>query len=269
MASPEKAPGKKVQRTPESFDREMELTEHLAELRTRILRSILYVAAGVAVTWFLYPRLYALLIAPIAAIQKETRTEWSMIFTSFMEPFFVKLQVCAVAGIILVFPLLITEAWGFVAPALTRVERKGIYFVAPLCVALFAAGVGTALWVMPAGIRWFISYLPPGTHLFQKVTDYVLFEVKLLLVFGIVFQLPVVILFFAKVGLVNSRFLVKYWRQAIVVAALTAAIATPSNDAFTMSAMTVPVIGLYFLSILLVKMVEKTGGIKSSPADEG
>lgn len=248
----------------QSTDHEMELTDHLAELRSRIIRSIIYVLVGMAIAWVFYPKLYAMLIAPIAHIQG--RTEWSFVFTNFMEPFFVQLQVCAVAGIILSFPLLLMEAWGFVSPALTHKERKGVYFVGPLCVCLFFLGVATAVFALPPGIRWFLSYLPPEVKLLQKVTDYVLFLAKLCLAFGIVFQLPVVILFLGKVGLVNSRFLVQYWRQALVLSAVVAAVATPSNDAFTMSAMAIPIVLLYLLSIVLLKITEHSGK-KSAPDD--
>ena len=256
MATTERVPKRGREKKPigESHDREMELTEHLAELRARIMRSILYVLVCMVVVWFHYPRLYALLTAPVMAI-KGARWDW--IYNSFMEPFFVQLQICAVAGVILAFPGLLREAWGFVAPALTRTERRAVYFVGPLCIILFFVGVMTALWVLPPAVRWFLSYLPPEVKLLQRVPDYVIFLVKLCLAFGIVFQLPVAILFLGKVGLVNSRFLVHYWRQAVVISAVVAAVATPSNDAFTMAAMTVPVVGLYFLSVLLVKLVER------------
>lgn len=243
-------------KTQESFDQEMELFDHLAELRTRIMRAIIAIAIGMAIVWVLYPHLWAFLMAPLRNIPEAK--EWKPIFNNFMEPFFMQLQVCAIAGIIVSAPWwLMIEAWGFVKPALTRKERKAVNFVAPLCLILFFAGVATAIWVLPAGVRWFMSYLPNGVGLYQRVNDYVLFLVKLCLAFGIVFQLPVVVLFLAKVHLVDSKFLRKYWRQAVVVSSLVAAIVTPSNDAFTMTAMAVPVTGLYFLSILLVMMVEK------------
>jgi len=256
-----KNPGKPK---PESFDREMELTEHLAELRTRIIRCTLYVTVGIVAAWCLYAPIYSLLFRPIEAIQ--AKTEWSFIFTSFLEPFFVRLQVSAIAGIALAFPFLTMEVWGFVAPALTRKERSGIIFVAPLCVLLFVGGVATALLVLPPGVRWFLGFLPDNARLLQKVNDYVLFLAKMALAFGIVFQLPVVLLFLGKVGLVNSRFLIRYWRQAILLAAAGSAVITPSQDAFTMAAMTLPLIILYVLSIGLVRFVERAPAAQDDEA---
>ncbi|HOJ19995.1 MAG TPA: twin-arginine translocase subunit TatC [Armatimonadota bacterium] len=251
---------------PESFDREMELTEHLAELRTRIIRCIIYGTIGMAVAWFYYPSLYALLIRPIETIRSQA--EWSFIFTSFLEPFFVRLQVTAVAGIILAFPLISLEAWGFIAPALTRTERRAVFFVAPLCVFLFVAGVGSTLFVLPAAVRWFLGFLPDETRLMQKVNDYVLFLAKSCLGFGVVFQLPVVLLFLGKIGIVNSSFLIRYWRQAIVLAAGASAMITPSADAFTMMAMTAPLLVLYALSIVLVRFVERAEAKAAALMDE-
>lgn len=240
----------------ESFDKEMELFDHLAELRTRIIRAIIAIAIGMAIVWVFYPHLWAFLMAPLKNI--PAAANWKPIFKGFMEPFFMQLQVCAISGVIISAPWwLMIEAWGFVKPALTRKERNALYFIAPLCLFLFFSGVATAIWVLPAGITWFMSYLPEGVGLYQQVNDYILFLVKLCLAFGIVFQLPVVVLFLAKVHLVDSKFLRKYWRQAVVISSLIAAIVTPSNDAFTMTVMAVPVTGLYFLSILLVMMVEK------------
>ncbi|MBI3945825.1 MAG: twin-arginine translocase subunit TatC [Armatimonadetes bacterium] len=249
----------------ESFDREMELTEHLAELRARIFRALLYVAIGTAVAWVYYPAIYVLLTKPVLSLRNGVQWDW--IFVNFIEPFMVRLQVSAVAGIILVFPLLTMEAWGFVSPALTRTERRAVCLVAPLCVVLFLAGVALTLVVLPSGLRWFLGFLPPDTRLMQKVTDYVLFLVRMCLAFGIMFQLPVVMLFLAKVGLVNSRFLARYWRQAIVLSAAAAALITPSADAFTMLAATAPLTVLYGLSIILVKFVER--GERSSPRASG
>lgn len=248
---------KKPKKPPqESFDREMELTEHLAELRTRLIRSLCYVAVGVGVAWALYPWIYATLTKPVLSLRSGIQWDW--IFVNFIEPFMVRLQVSAIAGVIFVFPLLILEAWGFVSPALTRTERRAVYLVAPLCVLLFLCGVALTILVLPAGLRWLLGFLPPETRLMQKVTDYVLFLVKMCLAFGIMFQLPVAMLFLAKVGLVNSRSLARYWRQAIVLSAAAAAIITPSADAFTMLAATAPLTVLYGLSILLVKCVERS-----------
>ncbi|MDH7568775.1 MAG: twin-arginine translocase subunit TatC [Armatimonadota bacterium] len=248
---------KKKERKPprESYDREMELTEHLAELRTRIIRSLLYVVAGLVVGWIYYTPILEALKAPIMGI--KSGVEWRMVFTNFLEPFFVRLQVSLVAGVVLVFPFLLMEAWGFVSPALTRTERRAVYVLFPMCVSLFLGGVATAFFVMPQGIRWFLGFLPADTELMQKLNDYVVFLAKTSLAFGVMFQLPVVMLFLGKVGLVNSRFLTRYWRQAIVLAAAGAAIITPSADAFTMVCATVPLGVLYGLSILLVKLVER------------
>ncbi len=248
----------------ESFDREMELTEHLAELRTRIIRVLVYIALGMVVTWIYYQPILDALEAPILRV--KTDSPWRWIFTNMWEPFMLRLQISLAASVVLTFPLLFKEAWGFVAPALTRSERKIVYLLGPLCVLLFLSGVASAFLVLPRGIAWFLTFLPEGTELMQRLNDYVIFLAKSCLAFGAVFQLPVVMLFLGRFGLVNSRFLTKYWRQAIVLSAAAAAIITPSADAFTMVAMMAPLTVLYGLSIFLVKLVERKGDATDDPA---
>lgn len=258
MARTERALRKVRQPKPESYDREMELTEHLAELRTRIIRSLLYVAGGMVVSWIYYQPILEMLKRPIAGV--KTGIAWEFIFTNLWEPFMLRLQISLAASVVITFPLLFKEAWGFVAPALTRSERRVVYLLAPLCIFLFLSGVASAFFVLPRGMAWFLSFLPKDTQLMQRLNDYVIFLAKSCLAFGLVFQLPVVMLFLGRFGLVTSRFLVRYWRQAIVLSAVVAAVVTPSADAFTMVAMMLPLTVLYWLSIILVKLVERQEG---------
>ena len=107
------------------------------------------------------------------------------------------------------------------------------------------------------GIQWLVSQNPPGATFMPSVAQTLLFVSKMCLAFGLVFQLPVVLMFLAKVGIVDSRMLKAYWRQAVVVLAIVAAVVTPSADAFSMMLMCAPLILLYGLSIVLVRMVER------------
>ncbi len=231
-------------------DREAELSEHLGELRTRIIRSIVYVALAAVAAWFLYdPLIYPFLTRPVAA-----RT--TFLLTHIAEGFMIKFQVTMIAGVILAAPLVTFEIWGFVAPGLTREEKKPIWWIAPLCVVLFACGVATAYLIFPAAVTFFISYVPKGVELRPTVGSTITFVTKMLLAFGLVFELPVVLLFLGKLGIVSSKLLRSQWRYAVVILSIVAAVATPSSDAFSMAAMAVPLVVLYGLSILLVKFVE-------------
>jgi len=239
------------QRTP---DAQMELVEHLAELRTRIFRSIIYVVAGMALTYGLFNSLFQLLWNPIAPTL--THVEGKPVFSGAMEPFLLRMQICLIGGLTAAFPFVIYELWGFIAPALTPEERKPVTYLAPFSVLLFLAGVGTAYACLPATYSWAMSYaddlgVPVGVYL--NPGQYILLSVKILLAFGIAFQLPLILLFLAWIGLINADLMTQYWRHATVVIAVVAAVLTPSNDPLTMLMMAVPMAGLYLLSIGLVR----------------
>jgi len=238
-------------------ERKAELTEHLAELRTRLIRATLYIIAGMIVMYVLFKPIYTVLEAPIAPILKLSPGS-SFRFNSFTEPFFLQLQIATVGGLLLAAPLVVLELWGFIAPALTPAEKRGVHFVAPLSVLLFALGVTCAYFVLPMAVRWFLSYLHnfPNTVLQQNPLTYTVFVVKLLLVFGLLFELPVVLMFLGKVGIINSRLMIQYWRQIAVGLFTLSMVAAPSNDPGTMLALAIPLTLLFFGSIGLVKLVE-------------
>lgn len=235
-------------------DREAELSEHLGELRTRIIRAAIYVIVGTIVAWCLYDWIYTALTAPVQAALNGLHTRF--LLTSLAEGFMIRFQVSLIAGIILSAPLVIMEAWGFVKPALTDDERRPLRWVAPLCVLLFATGVSMAYLIFPAATQWFVSYIPPGAEFRPSVSETIIFIAKMLLAFGIVFEMPVVLLFLAKVGIVNSEMLKSQWKYSVVVISIVAAVATPSNDALSMTMMAAPLVLLYFASIFLVRHVE-------------
>jgi sec-independent protein translocase protein TatC len=230
----------------------MELWEHLAELRGRIFRSLFYIALMMVVTWFFYDQLFAFLSHPLEQVLKNPTYIWQTI----QEPFLVRMQVSLVAGLVLALPLLTLEMWGFVAPGLTPEEKRGFHVVVPLSLFFFLVGVTMAYLILPSAFAWFASFLGAGT-LYQNPQRLILFVVKMMLAFGVVFQLPVVLMFLAWIGVVSSKTLKENWRTALVLTSVLGAVATPSQDAFTMVLMAVPLAGLYFASIWLVGMVER------------
>jgi sec-independent protein translocase protein TatC len=233
--------------------KQADLFDHLAELRSRIMRGAIYVAVGALVGWVFYDFFFRLLSAPVKPCLKGT----SFLLTSVTEGFVIKMEVSLLVGLIITLPLITLEAWRFIAPGLTRTERKAVWLVAPLSILLFAAGVLLAYAILPVGIRWLVGQNPPGALFMPSVAQTLLFILKMCLAFGLVFQLPVVLMFLARVGLVSSGMLKTYWRQSVVAIGIIAAIVTPSSDAFSMLMMAAPMFGLYVLSIGLVRIVEK------------
>jgi sec-independent protein translocase protein TatC len=247
-------------------DEKQELTQHLAELRSRIIRAGLYALTGMVLMYAAFHPIFAYFMRPITGALKELRAHsvdgntinGMIVFHSFFEPFFLRLQLSLIAGLIVAAPFVLLEAYGFVLPALTPIERKSVRLIAPFSVLLFAAGGSLAFWIMPAGIHWFLLYLNdfPDAILLQDPQDYILFLVKMILAFGLVFQLPVLMMGLGKVGIIRSTMLIKYWRYIVVGITIAAMLITPSNDPISMLVMAVPLVILFFGSIGLVKMVE-------------
>lgn len=235
-------------------ERRAELVEHLAELRSRLIRIIIYAVAGAILAWVFYDRLFDFIMAPLQVVLKERETK--LLLTSIQEAFVIQMQVSIVAGIVVAAPFIVIELWGFVSPGLTAEEKRPLRWIAPLSVFLFACGASLCYLILPMGFKWFASYVPASASLQPRIQESILFTLKMMLAFGIVFELPVFLMLLAKVGLVNSRMLRDNWRYAMVLVSIVAAVATPSNDALTMLMMAVPVAMLYFVSIALVRIIE-------------
>jgi sec-independent protein translocase protein TatC len=248
-------------------ERKAELTEHLAELRTRLIRACLYVAVGMIVMYVFSKPLFTILSSPItetlAKMQKNSPPGLALqpggfLVRSFTDLFFIKLQIATVGGLVIAAPFIVLELWGFIAPALTPGEKRGVHFVAPMSVVLFLMGVSCAFLILPMAVKWFLSFMTdfPGAVLFQDPLTYIIFTIKMMLVFGLLFELPVVLMFLGKIGVINSALMIQYWRQIAVGLFTVAMVAAPSNDPGTMLALAIPLTLLFFGSIGLVKLVE-------------
>ncbi len=290
------------------WDKRMELTEHLGELRTHLIRSLVFLLLGAVFAYQFFSPLYGLLYKPLekemkkqnaARVQKAQpevfimphatsdppsradydnlakSVKWvydhpvavplmSIVFRNFHEPFMVRFKISIIYGFILVMPFVVREFVLFVLPALTPQERRPLRLLTPISVLLLVFGVAVAYYTMFFAMHWFLSYLddfPQPAVLMQDPNDYIVFFVKMIAAFGLAFQLPVVLMGGAFIGLVTSKGLIKHWRWGVIVAALGGLI-TPSNDLFSMLLMIIPLLILYAASILLVKIVER---MKSNP----
>jgi sec-independent protein translocase protein TatC len=235
--------------------KEMELWEHLDELRSRMIRAALYVCLGLGVAWAIYPILWKIFFDPILPIMAAKG--WKIVFRHFTDGFMLRLKVSLVAGLVVAIPLVTLELWGFIAPGLTRSERKACAVVFPLSIFFFFGGVLCGYIMMSVAIGYFAQFIPDTGELLQDPLEYIMFLVKMVVAFGICFQLPVVLMFLAWVGLVNSDTLKKGWRIAVVGCFVVGAVATPGGDPMTMSVMAAPLAILYVASIYLCALVEK------------
>ena len=245
---------------PES-DVRMPLTAHLEELRTRLIRAILATAAGGLLAWLVIERLVAFLLAPLQALRPEQSL---IIGTGVTEAFFTKLKVAVIAGIFLASPVIFFQAWRFVAPGLYEREKRVAFPFSMAASVFFIAGAAFCYWlVFPVAFRFFLDeFASIGIAAQIRVSEYLSFASRMLLAFGVTFELPVVTFFLARMGIVTHRTLIAWWRYAIVTIFVVAAVLTPGPDVASQMLMAAPLLVLYVLSIGVAYMVAR-----SAPAD--
>ena len=221
---------------------------HLEELRKRLIACAIAIGAGFAISYFFAEELFQILIAPLKAVLPEGDR---LIFTALPEMFFTYLKVAFISGIMLVAPYIFYQLWLFIAPGLYKNEKK---YVIPFVIISTLLFVGGALFgyfvVFPFGFKFFISFTNEYVKALPSVKQYFGFAVKLLFAFGIVFELPVVIFFLTKMGVVTPALLRKNRKYAILMTFIVAAILTPP-DVITQCMMAGPLIILYEIGILV------------------
>jgi sec-independent protein translocase protein TatC len=253
-------------------DDKLTLFEHLDELRKRLFWSILALGIGILVAAIFNARVFDLLLWPLRQVKGLPPDAYQITTFSPAEPFMVSLKIWVVAGIIMASPFLIWQLWAYVGPAFSSNERRYFYSIVGACAGLFLGGVVFGyLLVLPRGLQFLLGFSSGYFNVQNRATDYFTFVALFILAFGLVFEMPVVLVLLAKVGIVDDRFLRKHRRYAILIMAVAAAFITPSQDAFSMLAMFIPLLVLYEISIWLAKLVQPKRVARASgeEPDEG
>lgn len=237
-------------------------TEHLTELRDRLVRSFIAVGVGFIIAYCFKERLFEILTAPLIAAMGEGS---KMIFTGLPEAFFTYLKVSLLAGITLATPVLFYEFWMFVSPGLYRKEKSFLFPVVILSVFFFGIGSSFGYFIVfPYGFQFFLGFSSDTIQAMPSMKEYLGFASKMLLAFGFVFEMPLIITFMARMGLVSVEFLKKNRKYAVLLFFTGAAIITPP-DVVTQIMMAIPLMILYEISIIGAKFFKK----KNEPDDDG
>lgn len=239
----------------------MTLFEHLAELRNRLIISIVAVVAGTIVVWFFYDSVIRFMLHPyhafVTAHPAKDISKGQLVTTGPLEGFTTRLKVCVYGGIVLGAPVIFWELLRFITPGLHRNEKRYIFPFVTAAVVLFAGGVTTSVLVFPKALDWLISVSGTGVVPLFSPSRYFSLYVTMCLVFGAVFMYPIVLVFLELVGVVPSARWRRWRRPAIVVICGVAAVITPSSDPFSFLAMAVPMLVLYELSIVIGRLMKK------------
>ena len=244
-----------------SKDTTMPLLDHLGELRRRLIFCFVGVILAFFLCYAFSQNIYNFLVEPLANIGSDGRQR-RMIFTGLHEAFFTQVKVAFFGAVFLMFPLIATQIWRFVAPGLYTKEKRAFLPFLLATPVLFLLGAVTVYYVViPIAWEFFVSFEQVGgqgilpMELEPKVNEYLSLVMGLILAFGICFELPIFLLLATKIGLTNAEGLRKKRKYAILFAFILAAIVTPP-DVISQVLLAVPIIILYELSIFFSKHIE-------------
>ena len=244
--------------TEERPDDTMTLTEHLAELRTRIIRSALAVIIGAVLIIAFYPHVYDFLLKPYRDLCDSKPADFcSGELAAFgpTEGFSARLRIGMYGGIIVALPVILWQIWRFVVPALEAKEKKyAIPFVVS-SVVLFLCGGSLAYFTVGRALDFLISWSGEDVNQVFAIDKYISLIGLMIFAFGIGFLLPVLLVFLQLVNAVTPRTLLKAWRYAIVAIFFLAAVITPSGDPITLMMLASPMVVLYFVAVLIGYLV--------------
>lgn len=235
-------------------DDAMTLTEHLAELRSRLIRSALAVVAGMMVVLAFYEPVLDFLRQPydnLCQRRPDLVSNCDFFTLGPLEGFNARLRISLYGGLILALPVVLWQIWRFVVPALHAKEKKyAIPFVLS-SVVLFVVGGFFAYFTLDKGLEWLISWSGSDVQQAFQISKYVSFVGLMMAAFGIGFEFPVLLVFLQLVGVLRPRQLVDGWRVAVMLIVVLAAVITPSGDPITLALLSVPLAVFYFVAILI------------------
>jgi len=252
----------------------MPLLEHLVELRGRLLKSVIAIIVLFFIFFAVKEEIYGFLVQPLANILAEQGGERRMIFTALHEAFFTYIKVSFWTALFVAFPFVAAQFWRFVAPGLYAHEKKAVLpYLVLSPILFFMGGALVYYFIFPLAWQFFISFEAPGgtgtlaVQLEPKVNEYLSLVMRLIFAFGTSFQLPIVLTLMARAGMTTSRGLAAKRKYAIVFSFIGAAIITPP-DVISQVGLAIPIIILYEVSIISVRMVEKKKGIEVVDEDD-
>ena len=238
-AEEEEQPGEKT----------MTIMEHLQELRFRLALGAGAIAVGMIPGWFLYDTVMSVVREPLKDVKLYTFGP--------ADAFMLQLKISAVTGTVIALPMLLYQVWAFIAPGLTKKERRNSIPFVLLGMVLFAAGVYTGYRILPLAMTFLVGFNTANLELLPEATKYLSFIGIIMLVFGVSFELPLVLVFLCQLDIISSKWLIQKLRYSIFIIFIGSTVITPGADPISPLVLGTIMTGLYFLAILLAKLIGK------------
>jgi sec-independent protein translocase protein TatC len=240
----------------------MSLGDHFRELRARVMRIALYLVVATIVALFFYNQLFQLILDPYnqarRSLGQSTQTE--AVITGVGTPLMLQLKMSGIAAVVVTSPLWLLEIWGFVVPGLHRNEKRWSRIFALTAGPLFLVGVALGYYVLPKGIATLIGFTPKGVVQLTEFGDFFTFITRMLLVFGVAFEIPLFVIMLNLAGVVSGKALGRYRPWIIIGVFVFAAVATPSTDPYSMLMLAIPMLVLVIASELIARLLDKRKG---------
>lgn len=248
-------------------DGRMPLVEHIRELRNRLLKAMLGIAAGGTVAWIFYDPIWRFLQRPYCKIPQANRLNGhcALTTTGILDPFVLRLKICLIVGLVLAAPIWLYQVWAFVAPGLYQRERRWTYVFMTGAIPLFAAGAFLAYLTLDKGLGILLGFTPDQVVPLVTITSYLSYAVAMLLIFGVTFELPLFVVVLNLAGvLTHAR--IRKWRRTLLFGIFVfAAVATPSQDPFTMLALALPTVVLFEVAEVIAYVHDRRKAARPDP----
>ncbi|MFE7100490.1 twin-arginine translocase subunit TatC [Streptomyces erythrochromogenes] len=251
----------------------MTITAHLRELRNRLSKAIGAVLVTTVVAGLFYKQLIDFVIDPLPGCDPVTGAaagpeRCGIISTNgLLSPFTLALKVSLTAGLIGASPVWLYQLWAFLAPGLHRSEKKYTLAFLGAGIPLFLVGAAVAYAVLPTTAQVLISFTPDRATNILPIDDFLDLATRAVVVFGLAFELPLVLIMLNLAGIVSARRMAGWWRYMVIGVTVFAAVATPSSDPLTMLALAVPVIALYLLACAVARVNDRRRARRTPPDD--
>lgn len=256
-----------------SADGRMPLLEHLREFRKRVVRASIFILVFSIVGWIFYNQIITTLSEPVCDLKRAQITGathcGSLYINGVLGPLNLQIKVALLTGVILAAPFWIYQLWAFVAPGLHKKERRYSILFIVCATPFFAGGAILGYLILPVAIKVLFGFTPNALSNLVKFDDYLDFVMRVILLFGIAFELPVFLVSLSLAGVLTGKGILKPWRLAVFAITLFTAAFTPTGDPITMGLLALPLIGFYFGSGVIALLIDKKRQKGKLEVDDG